>query len=194
MILPPFITIILSAFTVSSAYCVIIINVISVSLWSFRIISKTSFLEFGESIEVASSRIIISGFTQSIPARASLCFCPPERESIFLFSKPLSPTSESTSSIVLSLYFISWFLSENSTSSLTTVETNWLSGFWNTIPHFCLILYMFLLFPQSRLAIVSSPLWSGISALRCLTRVLLPQPFIPTIDINSPFSILKEML
>ena len=32
MILPSFITIILSAFTVSSAYCVIIINVISVSL------------------------------------------------------------------------------------------------------------------------------------------------------------------
>ena len=76
---PPEKTKSVSANKASSISCVIEIKVLLVFLWRSWIILYISALPRGSSIEVISSKIIISGSSAKVDAIATRCFCPPDK-------------------------------------------------------------------------------------------------------------------
>ena len=102
----------------------------------FLIVEITSSRPSGSSILVASSKIIISGRRATTPAMATRCFCPPESLAGSRLAKSIIRTfsSASCTRITISSLGIPWFSRPKATSSSTVDPTNWLSGFWKTIP------------------------------------------------------------
>ena len=118
------------------------------------------------------------GFIATIPAIATLCFCPPDSLFGDWFLKAYIPTAFrlfSTRSHISSVG-TPIFSGPNPTSSSTRVPTIWLSGFWNTIPAVCLT---FKVFSSSLVSIPSThtvPSVGITSAFKCFANVDLPEP------------------
>ncbi len=184
---PSFRTIILSELTASFISCVIEITVTPESLISFMysiILSRPS----GSNILVASSNIIISVFIARIPAIATRCFWPPERlcGSFFRYSNILTFLAYSTILVSISSLSKHRFSIPKAISSSTVTPTNWLSGFWNTIPIFFLTSWT-----VSSVRVIPSTMISPLSAFSKpminLDNVDLPLPLCPKTLTHSPF-------
>ena len=90
----------------------------------------------GSNILVASSKMMILGRKAIIPAMATRCFCPPDNlaGSRSLNSSMRTIFKDSSTRCTISSLGIPWFSNPNATSSSTVAPTNWLSGFWKTMP------------------------------------------------------------
>ena len=153
----------------------------------------TSIRPFGSSIEVASSKIITEGSKAVTPAIATRCFCPPESRAGSFVLKSLiftiSRTRVTRSSISSRGNPI--FSNPKAISSSTVVPTNWLSGFWNTIPTARLASYTVSSFKRTPL-MKTSPLPASIRPFMIFASVDFPEPLWPIIANHSPRLTFKE--
>ena len=78
------------------------------------------------------------------------------------------------------------FSGPKATSSPTTEETNWFSGFWKTMPQARRSSQTRDGSPASIPVTRSSPSCRGMSAFRWRASVVFPEPFSPTIATSSP--------
>ena len=136
MTLPSFKTMTRSARLASSMSCVIEIMVKFSSSFNRRISPTMSLFPSGSSMLVDSSKIMIFGLTARTPAIATRCFCPPERRTGSCFANAVISTASKTSltRFCISARGIPLFSMPNATSPSTSAPTNWLSGFWKTMP------------------------------------------------------------
>src|SRR5579864_3343409 len=153
-----------------------------------RAVSMTSRWTSGSSIEVASSRTRQRGAIASTPAIATRCFWPPDRRWGGRRRRPSSPTACSASATRerISAGGSPRFSGPNATSSSTTEAISWSSGCSNIIPTRRRISHTA---SASRVSKPSTVTWPSVgrsSALKCLARVLLPEPFPPTTATHSP--------
>ena len=111
-ITPLFITTIVSDIVNASSWsCVTNIKVIPSSCWIFFSSNCISFLSFKSSAPRGSSNRSTSGSLTKALAMATLCCCPPLRDSILLFSNPDKETILSISFTFLSISsFESFFI------------------------------------------------------------------------------------
>ena len=162
------------------------------SLASSLIISRTSPTISGSRADVGSSKSITSGFIAIVLAMAIRCFCPPERLSGYASAFSRSPTLSSSS---MALFLLSSALTPlrfigASIIFWSTVLLGNRLNCWNTIPIFCLTL--FILVFLSRISVPSNTISpaSGLSSLfRERRKVDFPHPDGPTMAITSPFLI-----
>ena len=147
----------------------------------------------GSSIEVASSRIMTEGSKAVTPAIATRCFWPPDSRAGSFVLKSLiftiSRTRVTRSNI--SSRGSPIFSNPKAMSSSTVVPTNWLSGFWKTIPTARLASYTVSSFKTTPL-IRTSPLPASISPFITLANVDFPEPLCPMMANHSPRSTFKD--
>ena len=142
----------------------------------------------GSTIEVASSSTMTSASHASTPARATRCCWPPESACVSRRSKPASPTAARAADAASRASGSSApkFSGPKATSSPTTEETNWFSGFWKTMPQARRSSQTRDGSPASIPVTRSSPSCRGMSAFRWRASVVFPEPFSPTIATSSP--------
>ena len=156
---------------------------------SSRITPNTSWRPAGSSIDVDSSRIIISGRWAIMPAIATRCFWPPDNRAGSRSAKAVMPTRLRASSTrrIMSSRGTPRFSSPNATSSATVAPTNWLSGFWKTIPTLARISHT-----VSSLSVIPAtstvPDSGASSPFKFFASVLLPLPLWPIIASHSPLA------
>ena len=128
------------------------------------------------------------GCIANIPAIAILCFCPPDNKCGACLLYSLIPTFSRASS---TLFLISCggtpkFSGPKATSSSTIVATNWLSGFWNTIPALDLISHTLFSSVVSNPFTITVPSVGINKAFICFATVDFPDPLCPKTTKNSP--------
>ena len=164
---------------------------------SFRdlITPSTLFLPRGSRKEVGSSITMYDGFMARTPAMATSCFSPPERVWGALSAQAVMPTrsSECSTRFRISREGRPRFPGPNETSSWTVIPTIWLSGFWKTMPTLCRMSRRASDFPVFRPSTSTSPFVGTRRPLRCLIRVVFPQPFGPMTAIYKPSCISRSI-